>query len=191
MRFDNEALLWDEKPRRVELGKRVSEYVNKYITNESEILDFGCGTGLVSLNFCDKAKSILGVDLSQKMVEIYNKKSKILNCNAKAEAIDVNNVNKRFDIIVASMVFHHIENIQEMLNVLSDKLKQNGKLFIADLYEEDGSFHDKGNDDVFHFGFEKDDFLNKNFKIVDFRNIYTIKKHKEFDVFVIYLQKIV
>ena len=191
MRFDNEALLWDEKPRRVELGKRVSEYVNKYITNESEILDFGCGTGLVSLNFCDKAKSILGVDLSQKMVEIYNKKSKILNCNAKAEAIDVNNVNNKFDIIVASMVFHHIENIQEMLNVLSDKLKQNGKLFIADLYEEDGSFHDKGNDDVFHFGFEKDDFLNKNFKIVEFRNIYQVKKHKEFDVFVIYLQKIV
>jgi len=191
MRFDNEALLWDEKPRRVELGKRVSEYVNKYITNESEILDFGCGTGLVSLNFCDKVKSILGVDLSQKMVETYNKKSEILKCNAKAEVIDVNNVNKKFDIIVASMVFHHIEDIQEMLDILSEKLKKNGKLFIADLYEEDGSFHDKGNDDVYHFGFKKDSFYNKNFKLVDFRNIYTIKKHKEFDVFVIYLEKTV
>jgi len=190
MRFDKEAQIWDEKPRRVELAKNVSEYVNKYISENSEVLDFGCGTGLVSLNFCGKAKTIVGVDLSQEMVNIYNKKVNILNCQAEAICKDVNNVNKKFDIIVSSMVFHHIENVQEIMNVLSTKLKDNGKLFIADLYEEDGTFHDNGNDDVFHYGFIKENFSNPNFKIENFQKIYTIKKHKEFDVFLIELTKV-
>jgi len=183
MRFDKEALFWDEKPRRVELGKAVSEYVNKFVDNNTEILDFGCGTGLVSLNFCDKVKQIVGVDLSCEMVNIYNEKAKKIECKAKAICEDVKNINSEFDIIVSSMVFHHIENIEEMLNVLSSKLKPNGKLFIADLFEEDGTFHEHGNDGVFHYGFKKDSFFNKNFEIEDFKKIYTINKNKNYDVF--------
>jgi len=183
MRFDLEALNWDEKPRRVELGKSVSEYVKKDIADKT-VLDFGCGTGLVSLNFCGLAKDILGVDLSDKMVEIYNQKAKKLKCNAKAIKEDVNNVNSKFDVIVASMVFHHVENIEEMLKILSEKLNVNGKLFIADLYIEDGSFHDKGNDDVFHFGFDKDSFNSKYFELLNFEEIYQIQKHKKFPTYI-------
>jgi len=189
MRFDKEAIFWDEKPRRVELANNVCEYVNKFISSKTKILDFGCGTGLVSLNLCQKVDEIIGVDLSCEMVNIYNQKAKKLNCNAVGLCEDVNNVNKKFDMIVSSMVFHHIEDIENMLNILSDKLVENGKLFIADLFQEDGSFHDKGNGDVFHFGFDKEDFTNKNFKIDNFQKIYTISKHKKFDVFIIELTK--
>jgi len=190
MRFDLEALNWDEKPRRVELAKAVSEYVKKDVIDKS-VLDFGCGTGLVSLNFCGLAKDILGVDLSDKMVEIYNQKAKKIDCNAKAISEDVNNVNIKFDVIVANMVFHHIKDIQEMLKILSEKLNPNGKLFISDLYLEDGTFHDKGNDDVSHFGFEKKSFESKYFKLLNFETIYKIKKHKNFDVCMWELKKIV
>jgi len=190
MRFDKEAEIWDEKPRRIELANSVCEYVNKYISKTTKILDFGCGTGLVSLNFCNKTENIIGVDLSSEMVNIYNKKAKMMNCKAKAICCDVNNVNSKFDIIVASMVFHHISDIQEILNILSSKLNENGKLFVADLFEEDGSFHDKGNDDVFHYGFKEKDFKNPNFEINNFQKIYTINKHKEFDVFIVELTKV-
>ena len=186
MRFDKEAHLWDEKPRRVELGKNVANYVKKYCDNKT-ILDFGCGTGLVSLNLCN-AKEILGCDLSSEMVKIYNQKAKIFKCNAKAVCEDVVNIDKKFDVIVTSMVFHHIKDIQGMLKILHSKLNNNGYLFIADLYIEDGSFHDKGNDDVFHFGFKKEDFESEYFKIVDYQKIYTIKKHKNFDVYILHLK---
>jgi len=189
MRFDEEAKLWDEKPRRVALGKAVSEYVSKYINKDSEVLDFGCGTGLVSLNFCNKAKTIVGVDLSCEMINIYNKKAKSIKCNAIGICDDVINIKEKFDIITASMVFHHIENIDEIMGILSEKLKPNGKLFVADLAKEDGSFHDKGNNDVYHFGFSEEDFIHDNFMIKDFSKIYTIQKHKEFDVYIAYLEK--
>jgi cyclopropane fatty-acyl-phospholipid synthase-like methyltransferase len=179
MRFDNEAALWDEKPRRVELGLAVAKYAQKDCY-EKKVLDFGCGTGLVSLNL--DAKEILGVDLSCEMVDVFNKKAQKLGKNAKAICEDVNNVNIKFDVIVASMVFHHIENIQDMLRVLSEKLNNNGKLFIADLYLEDGTFHDKGNDDVYHFGFDKNSFDGKYFNRLNCEVIYKVKKHKEFDV---------
>jgi len=186
MRFDNEAHLWDEKPRRVELAKKFSEYVKAYISQTDKILDFGCGTGLVGLNFCEN--EVLGVDLSCEMVNVFNQKAKILNCNSKAICEDINNIKQKFDVIVTNMVFHHIENTKEMLKLLSTKLNKNGKLFISDLYLEDGSFHDKGNDDVFHFGFEKNHFETEFFEIKDYQKIYTIKKHKLFDVYVCYLK---
>ena len=179
MRFDKEALLWDEKPRRVELAKAVAKYTQKDCYKKS-VLDFGCGTGLVSLEL--NAKEILGVDLSCEMVKKFNYKAQILGVNAKAICEDVNNVNSKFDIIVSSMVFHHIKDIQAMLEILSKKLNKNGKLFIADLHKEDGTFHDKGNDDVFHFGFEKDSFNSEYFKLLNFETIYSVKKHKYFDV---------
>jgi 2-polyprenyl-3-methyl-5-hydroxy-6-metoxy-1,4-benzoquinol methylase len=187
MRFDKEAHFWDEKPRRVELGKKVADFIEEYVKDKI-VLDFGCGTGLVSLNLSN-AKEILGCDLSCEMVNIYNKKASILKYNAKAICEDIKNIDKKFDVIVANMVFHHIKDIQKMLKILSDKLNQDGYLFISDLYKEDGSFHDKGNDDVFHFGFEKDDFRSDYFEIVDYQKIYTIKKHKKFDVYIVKLQK--
>ena len=188
MRFDKEASLWDEKPRRVELGQKVANYIQKDCKDKS-VLDFGCGTGLVSLNL--QAKKILGVDLSCEMVNIFNQKAQQLGINAKAICEDVNNVNSKFDVIVASMVFHHINEIENMLDILYQKLNKNGKLFIADLIEEDGSFHDKGNDDVAYFGFNKQSFEHKKFKLINFCNIYTIQKHKKFDVYMWELQKVV
>jgi len=190
LRFNNEAKLWDEKPRRVELGKNVSEYVKKYINKDSEILDFGCGTGLVSLNFCGLVKDIIGVDLSCEMINIYNKKAKSLNCKALGICSDIKEIDKKFDIIVSSMVFHHIKNIDEILNILYSKLKPKGKLFIADLVIEDGSFHDKGNSDVFHFGFDKNSFYHNKFNLIEIQKIYTIQKHKQFDVLIWQLERV-
>ena len=187
MRFDLEALNWDEKPRRVKLAKAVVDFIKDDIVGK-RVLDFGCGTGLVSLNFCGKA-DILGIDLSCEMVNIFNQKAKQLNCSAKAICDDIININDKFDIIVANMVFHHIKNIDEMLNILCDRLKNNGILVISDLGLEDGTFHDKGNDDVFHFGFEKDSFNHKCYKLLHFDKIFTINKHKDFDVFIWKLKK--
>jgi 2-polyprenyl-3-methyl-5-hydroxy-6-metoxy-1,4-benzoquinol methylase len=186
MRFNKEAHLWDEKPRRIELGKNVANYVKNYCDNKT-ILDFGCGTGLVSLNLCN-AKKILGCDLSSEMVNLYNQKATLLKCNAKALCEDVINIDKKFDVIVANMVFHHIKDIQAMFKILYSKLNDNGYLFISDLYKEDGSFHDNGNDDVFHFGFEKEDFYCEYFTIINYQKIYTIQKHKKFEVYIAQLK---
>ena len=188
MRFDTEAKNWDKLERRQKLANSVCEYVKNNISKNDTLMDFGCGTGLVGICLAKYVQEVVGIDVSKEMINQFNHKVKHLD-NVIGICEDVNNVNKKFDVIVSSMTFHHIENIKDMLGILADKLNKNGKFFIADLVSEDGSFHDKGNEDVFHLGFEKSDFESEYFDIVEFKVIHSVKKHKKFDVFIVYLKK--
>jgi len=184
-RFDKDAATWDELPRRTKLAKAVVKNVKEHIKNK-RVLEFGCGTGLVGINLAPYAKSVKGIDTSEKMVEKFNEKAKKLKLNAHAEVKDIFEVNEKFDTVVSSMTIHHIKDIKK----LSKKLKEiTNEVFIADLVKEDGSFHTRGNDDVMHFGFSIEE-LKEFFKgwEMDYKIIHTVKKHKDFDVFLIRLK---
>ena len=186
-RFDIEALTWDDLPRRVNLAKDVVKNILPYLKGDENVLDFGCGSGLVGLNIAPFVKKVTGIDTSSKMVEKFNEKAKKLNLNAKAYQKDILKINQKLDIVISSMTIHHIKDI----NTLSKKLYEiTDKVFIADLVKEDGSFHTRGNDDVFHFGFEKKE-LKKYFHNwqMEYKIIHTIKKHKNFPIFLVYLYK--
>ena len=62
----------------------------------------------------------------------------------------------QYDIVVTNMTMHHINNIEDFIFKLAHSLKVGGKLFIADLYKEDGTFH-SDNTDVVHFGFSEEE----------------------------------
>jgi SAM-dependent methyltransferase len=185
-RFDLEALSWDDLPRRVELAKAVVKEVAPFVENK-RVLDFGCGTGLVGLNLAPFAKEVIGIDTSSKMVEKFNEKAKKLNLNAKAYQKDIFEIDENFDVVVSSMTIHHIKDI----NALSKKLYSiTDEVFIADLDKEDGSFHTRGNDDVMHFGFSKEELKNyfSSWKM-EYKIIHQVKKHKLFPIFLIHLTK--
>ena len=76
-RFDMEALTWDDLLRRVELAKAVIKNIIPYLKGNERVLDFGCGTGLIGLNIAFFVKEMIGVDISKKMVEKFNKKLKV------------------------------------------------------------------------------------------------------------------
>jgi len=184
-RFDKDAITWDDLPRRVELAKAVVNNVKDFVKDKN-ILEFGCGTGLVGINLAEYAKSVLGIDTSQKMVEKFNEKAKKLNLNAQAKVLDIFDINETFDVVISSMTIHHIKDIKK----LSSKLKEiTNEVFIADLVKEDGTFHTRGNDDVMHFGFSLDE-LKEYFDgwEMDYKIIHTVKKHKNFDIFLIHLK---
>jgi len=185
-RFDKEAIKWDDLPRRVSLAKKVVNNIKPFVNNK-KILEFGCGTGLVGLNLANDTNKIVGIDTSQKMVEMFNKKAKKLNLNAYAYQEDIFNINEKFDMVISSMTIHHIKDIKALSKKL---LTITSQVFIADLVKEDGSFHTRGNEDVMHFGFSLEE-LKEYFKEwkMEYKIIHTIKKHKNFDVFLITLQK--
>ncbi len=184
-RFDIEALTWDDLPRRVELAKAVVKNIAPYLKGDERVLDVGCGTGLVGLNIAPFVKEVVGIDTSKKMVEKFNQKAKKLNLNALALCKDIFEVNEKFDVVISSMTIHHIKDIKKLSNKL---LEITNTVFIADLVKEDGTFHSRGNDDVEHFGFSKDELKNYfNKWKMEYKIIYTIKKHKNFPVFLIKL----
>ena len=85
---------------------------------------------------------------------------------------------EKFDIIFSQMALHHVKNIDVFLNKLFKLLNSKGILSIADLYKEEGTFHD-GNANV-HFGFELEyltaELINSGFENIEIKHCYDMKK---------------
>jgi tRNA (cmo5U34)-methyltransferase len=49
--FDKEAVNWDENPVRVKMAEDITNAISQHIilTRDMDIMDFGCGTGLLPL----------------------------------------------------------------------------------------------------------------------------------------------
>lgn len=199
-RFNNLAKMWDSKPARVQGAMKFVDKIKEFLPNDLSsfnVLDYGCGTGLVSFGFSYDANFILGLDNSVGMVEVYNKKSKqIALNNIKAEVHDINTQDldeNKFDLIVTNMTMHHIKNTKEFIEKLSFSLKKDGYLCIADLKTEDGSFH-SDNTGVEHFGFDtnkiKSYFQSCNLKNIKLDLLESIHKaNNTYEVFYIIAQK--
>ncbi|MDN5305279.1 MAG: hypothetical protein PWP46_2166 [Fusobacteriaceae bacterium] len=155
------------------------------------ILDFGTGTGLLLLNF-KNAKSLIGIDNSNDMLNILKEKIDLENIKNISLYNSLEEVKENYDIVVSSMAFHHIEDIDNLIKNLKSKLNKNGQIFIFDLCKEDGSFH-KNNIGIYHFGFDKKylkDILIKNeFKNIQFEVVYEIERNsKIYEIFLLNAQ---
>jgi ubiquinone/menaquinone biosynthesis C-methylase UbiE len=160
-RFNEKASQWDEKPQRVELAHAVAQAIAREIPicNTMTALEFGCGTGLVSMELAASVDQIHAIDTSQGMLEMLNQKIQTQNVtNITTQWFDLTKEsldNSRFDLIFSSMVLHHIEDIDSLLIKLYSLLNAKGYLAIADLAKEDGQFH-KEEEAVPHPGFDPD-----------------------------------
>ncbi|WP_049492029.1 class I SAM-dependent methyltransferase [Streptococcus constellatus] len=123
---------------RQELEKQVVDFSDKHI------LDFGGGTGLVSLPLATQSKSVMLVDISEKMLEqahLKVKKQAINNVHLLQQDLLSTPLNQLFDIILVSRVLHHMSNIEEILNMFRNHLADDGQLFIADFVKTDTNHH--------------------------------------------------
>ena len=145
--FDLKALTWDSNPMFIERSKRISERIiaNIPLGKDMEAMEFGCGTGLISFNLIPFIKSITLTDNSEGMLNALNNKIKENNIKnmevIKTDFLEEPLINKKFDLIYTVLALHHIEDVDAILMKFYNLLKENSYLSIADLDEEDGSFH--------------------------------------------------
>ncbi|AOM40840.1 class I SAM-dependent DNA methyltransferase [Xenorhabdus hominickii] len=113
------------------------------------VLDLACGYGLFSREFKKHgASKIIGVDISDKMIEIAKRKSQEYDDGIEFHIRDVCKMESfgKFDLIVAAWLFCHAESIEElemMFRAIADNLTPSGKL-IAYTLEPDYRL-EKGN----------------------------------------------
>ena len=175
--FDQEAANWDQVPERVKLAQDIAQSMIKEITltPDMDVLDFGCGTGLLTFALQPFVRSITGVDSSPGMLDVFQAKIKEQNLkNIEADYIDLDKgdvLRGSYHLIVSSMTLHHIENIPPLLKQFYSILLPSGRLAVADLDLDDGKFH-SNNDGVFHLGFDRED-LSLMFTEAGFQNIQT------------------
>jgi 2-polyprenyl-3-methyl-5-hydroxy-6-metoxy-1,4-benzoquinol methylase len=158
--FDKEAASWDTPPR-VQLAEDVARAIVEHVplSAEMDVLDFGCGTGLVSLALRPRVRSVTGVDSSQGMLDIFDRKLAQANIpGVKTFHLDLeqgDDLPGSYHLIVTNMALHHIKHIQSVLGKLSKAILPGGCLVVTDLDPEGGLFHDN-HDGVFHHGFERE-----------------------------------
>lgn len=158
--FDREAAAWDDNPARVKLAKDIAHAISKQIvlTPEMDVMDFGCGTGLLSTELYPRVRSVTGVDSSQGMLDIFNRKiAKLKMDKAKAVLVDLEKggtLTGSYNLVLCNMTLHHIKEIAPLFDCFRAVTAPGGYLCIADLDLDGGQFH-KDNEGVFHFGFDR------------------------------------
>jgi tRNA (cmo5U34)-methyltransferase len=203
-RFDQIAGLWDKDEQRVRMAENIAEEMirNLELQKDHVLLDYGTGTGIIALKLQPYVKKVIAIDSSQGMLDTLSiklTKNEITNTEILKGSVE----DKTFhfpavDVIVSSMVLHHIKDIKAAAKAFWDALKPNGQIAIADLDEDNGEFHADPNA-AMHNGFNhaklQNIFLNAGFKSIRFREAYTVKKQsakgKEsvFKIFLMLAQK--
>jgi cyclopropane fatty-acyl-phospholipid synthase-like methyltransferase len=129
-----------------------------FFDKNMEVLDFGCGTGLITLRLQPLVKSITGLDTSRGMLEVLQAKIQSNNlANVKIQFLDLEKGEEpvgSFDAIVSSMAFHHVPDSLTLFRRFNSLLNPRGILAIADLDPDGGQFHED-HTGVFHNGFDR------------------------------------
>ena len=173
--FDKKAKDWDDN-RRIQRSKVIVEKIIDYVNLQETFsgLEFGCGTGLISLNLYDKLGKITCIDTSSGMIK--QLEDKVAEHNLDKITVTQLNINddhdlqSEYDIIYSSMSLHHVTSLEETLQNFYDLLQDGGQLCIVDLDKEDGSFHSQESNFLGYNGFEQKE-LSQLLEQVGFNNI--------------------
>jgi ubiquinone/menaquinone biosynthesis C-methylase UbiE len=187
-KFNREAALWDENPQRRAVARDVAKAIIAATNPKSttHALEFGCGTGLVTMEIAPLVKSLLAVDTSREMLSVLREKIKTSGftsietiCTDLSSPSDTIAADKTFELIYSSMTLHHIDDTEGFINRISKLLSPGGTLALADLDKEDGLFHDDPLEKV-HHGFDRGalaDLLKAaGLEQLSFETIYTFNK---------------
>lgn len=196
--FNDLASSYQTKPWQQKLASQVSDALQERKDwigvqwaclgdgRDVKLLDYACGTGAITKALGPYVNTIRGIDVSEKMVEEYNKaahSSGLTNEQANAVVGDLvgdsvpEKLNgpeyENFDVAVIGLGFHHFEHPQRSIKRLAERLKPGiGVLVIVDWLPSDHGH--KSEDDhqkqhstdsdmgemshtIKHDGFERDD----------------------------------
>jgi len=159
--FDKEAAQWDQNPGRVKLANDVAEAIMQAVPlkRDMDVLDFGCGTGLVTLLLQPSVNAITGADSSKGMLGVLEQKVKQRKLsNVRTQFVDFEKgqrVSGSYDLIVSSMTLHHVPDTNLLFTQWHELLKPGGRVCFTDLDTEDGAFHPDSTG-VFHLGFDRE-----------------------------------
>jgi len=98
-----------------------------------DILDIGCGGGLLSEPMCRLGANLTGIDASIKNIKTakFHAKKNGLKINYICSSPEKLKLSKKFDVILNMEIVEHVEDISFFLKSCSKLLKKNGLMFVA------------------------------------------------------------
>ncbi|KAH7371206.1 S-adenosyl-L-methionine-dependent methyltransferase [Pyrenochaeta sp. MPI-SDFR-AT-0127] len=175
-RFNKEAARWDANKKHLEAVEKAFAAITRNVpafkngsSKDLDVLEIGCGTGLLSFMLASHVRSLVGVDTAVGMINAFNTKladtdtpnlcainhlltsanSPVLQGAAATLATQRGESSippYQFDLIVSHLTLHHIPLLSEMFATLHACLKPGGMVALTD-YEDYGpeavAFHPK------------------------------------------------
>jgi len=141
---------WDEYAKNWDVDPFVEKYASMAFSELIKIidldglsvLDFGCGTGVLTQLVSAKVKNIVAIDPSAEMIKYLDKKA-LKNVTTISDYLSEELVDKRaefnnkFDLIIASSVCSFLPSYEDTLALLESLLKEDGSFIQWDWLAED------------------------------------------------------
>ncbi len=159
--FDERAREWDT-PERRERAEKVAGAIraNVPLTSAARLIDVGAGTGLLGLALAGDVGEVVLAEPSTGMLEVVREKLAAGGPgNVTAVRFDLTSdppPGDPFDMAVSLLVLHHVKDTTRALGAILRLLRPGGRIALADLDAEDGSFHDPDAEGIHHRGFDRD-----------------------------------
>ncbi|KAF8162776.1 S-adenosyl-L-methionine-dependent methyltransferase [Crassisporium funariophilum] len=149
--FNETATTFDDRPQAHELARRSALAMRKQYSFDEDltrVMDFACGTGLVSRELAPHTHSIVGVDISQAMVDRYNQtvsnqgispeEMRAVCKDLKGQDNELEELGgEHFHVIICASSYHHFESIADITRTLAFFLKPGGVLLVVDLLKSE------------------------------------------------------
>jgi tRNA (cmo5U34)-methyltransferase len=171
--FDQVARAWDLEPVHVKRTEAIRDAMIAVGIMKGKMrgIEFGAGTGLLGIALQKYFKELTLMDASKEMVKVTNEKLRQSGfSHIKALLIDLETEEFPYspvDLLFMQMALHHVSDLDVVLKKFRSMLVTGGTLAIADLYREDGSFHQQ--EFHGHLGFDPQ-ALSERLIVGGFRN---------------------
>ena len=195
--FKAKAGDWDANQMRLQLSSAIGAAILEHIAldEQMEVMDFGAGTGLLTAHVAPRVRKVAAVDTSASMLDKLVAKPEFHGkVTAVCQDITEQPLATRFDLIISAMAMHHVEDMPRLFASFSEHLQPGGRVALADLDKEDGTFHPADVEGVFHHGFAREDLQrvieDQGFVDVRFETAHTVDKEgKRYPIFLVIATK--
>lgn len=97
-----------------------------------EVLELGCGDGLISVFLAKQGAKVTGIDFSENSISHtlrqaeYNQVEHLVEAK-NMNALDIGDFENKFDLVIGKFILHHIEPFEQFSRSLANALKDSGK----------------------------------------------------------------
>ena len=116
-----------ERKRHAYYWNDITKYINYFSHPDDSVLEIGCGTGELLAQI--KGASKTGIDYSANMIDIARKNYP--DINFVVMAVEENNLDKKFDLIILSNLIGFTDDIQQMFEALKPCCHERTKVIIT------------------------------------------------------------